>query len=424
MKKVSQFFLVLFLIIFVSVPFYWLTRGKTSPQVSIVEARILELPEKSYPTLKIALEYIRQGKPELAAALVWDLFTGGSLQKKFDSAATDQFPLRMPLITFSKSVDRQIINLVYKISDDRVIPADMTSDIYIVLDKDALINPPGTLDAMSFEKIDERLDNYQEIVSTFPDINFYIYYFETLQFSSAHPLNLYFAHADKGQAFAYFQANLSDEITLGTMPLEGLTDHFVNYYRTDHHWNVNGILNGYKGIYKLLSTNYVNIPAMMTPSAMITFPSIEFQGTLARKTLYPIRGDEFVGFTAEFPTCKIFDRGVEGDYDYRDEYLNGEYSTTPYTSHYELFFGTQTGLLEYSCDTDTDRDILIIGDSFSRPLISLIATQYKHTWFIDLRQDEEFTLSSFLRDSHVEDILIIGDYDVVFMNTDQWEIKP
>jgi len=424
MKKVNQFFLLLFFIIILSVPAYWLIRGKPTTQVSIVEGRVLGLPEKSYPTLKIAMEYIRQGKPELAAVLVWDLFTGGSLQRKFDGAATDQFPFRVPLIMFSKAVDRQIINLSYLVTDDEIIPADMTSDIYIIPDKEALIYSPSRLKTDSFEAIDERLKNYQEITSAYPDINFYIYYLETLEFSKFNPLNKYFAQADKGQSFDYFQSNLPNQINLGALSLTGLDDHLVKYYRTDHHWNTRGILEGYNGIYGMLSKNYANIPKKLTPSAMITFPGIEFLGTLARKTLSPIRGDTFTGFEAEFPTCVVRDQGIEGDYDYGDEYLAGDYSTTPYTSHYEYYFGNQTGLLEYDCETTTNRNILIIGDSYTRPLVALIATQYRHTYYIDFRQDKEFTLSNFLKGHHVEDILIAGGPNVVFMDTNYWMLKP
>jgi hypothetical protein len=424
MKKMSQFLLLIFFFIVTSVPVYWLTKGDAAPEVSIIEARILELPEKSYPTLKIALDYIREGRPEQAIALVWGLFTGGSLQTKFDSAARDQFPLRMPLIMFSKAIERQIIQFAYAFTNDTVIPADMTSGIYIILEDEALIYPPSTLDASRFDQIDERLDNYVELTTTYPEINFYIYYLETMQFSRFNPLNKYFAKADNGQGLEYFQSHLTDQINLGFLLLEGFEDHLTNFFRTDHHWNTNGILRGYNGIYQLLSSNYEGIPPMLTPSAMITFPGIEFLGTFARRTLYPLTGDPFTGFEAEFPECKTFNQGIEGVFDHREEYLAGEYSTTPYTSHYGLYFGTQTGMLEFDCETETERNILVIGDSYVRPLIALIATQYDHTYFVDLRQEAGFTLSDFLTDHQVEDILLVGGNEVLFMDTEEWIMHP
>ncbi len=424
MKKFSLYFLVIFFILLVSVPGYWLLRGKPAAEVSIIEGRVLGLPEKSYPTLKIALDYIQQGEPEKAISLVWDLYTGGSLQKKFDGAVTDQFPFRMPLIIFAKAVDRQIINLSYRFSDDDVIPADMTSEIYIMLKHDALIVPPGSFDQNIRNNIDHRLANYKDIASRYPDLNIYIYYLETLPYSQYHPLNAYFSNADQGQGFEYFQSNLPEKINLDFMPLDNVEGHLKNYYRTDHHWNVNGILGAYKGIYDLISNDKTDFPRKLSSTTLIPFPDIEFLGSYARKTLYPLKGDDFIGYEAEFPICVIKDQGVPGDYDFRDEYAAGNYPTTAYTDHYGTYFGSQKGLLEYICETQTDRNILIIGDSYTRPLVALIASHYHHTFFVDLRQNIDFTMSDFTQNHTIDDFLIVSDYEVVFMDTDQWMIQP
>ena len=424
MKKTNQFVLSLFFIILISIPGYWLVRGKPSSQVSIVEGRVLGLPESSYPTLKIALDYIKQGEPQKAVVLVWNLYTGGSLQKKFDGAATDQFPFRMPLIKFAKAVDRGIIKLSYLQSGDDVIPADMTSEIYIMLNQEALILPPGILDEITIDKINERLQNYQEIATSFPEINFYIYYLETLPFSLYHPLNEFFSEADEGQSFNYFRSKLTDRINLGYMPLNGVDDHLQHYYRTDHHANTAGIFEAYRGIYDLLSINYANIPSQFTPSSMVNFPDIAFWGTFARRTLYPIRGDEFIGFLADFPICAVSDQGVVGVYDSREKYLQGEYPTELYVDHYGAYFGSQQGLLEYHCETQTNRNILIVGDSYARPLVNLIANHYKHTFYVDLRQNSDFSLSEFTSSHDIDDFLIVSDYEVVFLDTEQWKIHP
>ena len=118
------------------------------------------------------------------------------------------------------------------------------------------------------------------------------------------------------------------------------------------------------------------------------------------------------------------DQGVEGKFDFRDEYLNGNYPTTPFLDHYAAYFGAQKGLLEYHCDTMTDRNILIIGDSYIRPLVPLIASQYEHTYFLDLRQKPDFSLSNFTSKHHIDDLLVASDYEVVFLDTEQWKINP
>lgn len=423
MKKAYQFILIIFFILILSVSFFWLFRGKPMPTESLVEGRVLGLPENSYPTLKIALDYIQQGRFDLALNLVIDLYTSGSLQNKFDRAIADQFPLRMPLILFSKAVDRAIIQLSYAFTDDNIFPADMTSDIYIIPDLQALIYPPKTIKEEDYASIENRIANYYDLVSLFPNQNFYIYYLEILEFSPINPLLRFFPKADMGQSYSYLEAHLPEEIKSDIFELTEMNDHLEYFFRTDHHWNTNGILKGYRSIYGLLSINYANIPPILEPTSMVPFPDIEFKGTLARKTLYPIQGDDFIGFEADFPECIIKENGEIKKLDFREEYLRGDYSTTPFLGHYGLYFGTQEGIINYDCAVNSDRNILIIGDSHARPLVALIATQYKQTYFMDLRQDENFILTDFLHEYHIEDILIVGGPNVIFLNDQLWEIS-
>jgi hypothetical protein len=424
MSRISKFFLGVFFLIILMVPVYWVSGKKAASEVSVIEGRVLEAPGKSYPTLKVALDYLKQGRPDKAAKLVWGLFTEGSLQRKFDSAATDQFPVRMPLIQFSKAIDRKIIDFSYSFSRENVIPADMTSDIFFDRDREALFFAPEVIDTASFEKIDQRIANYAEIARLYPHINLYLLFHETLSYSQANPLNEYFPNSDRGQSYAYFKESLGYQISIGEMLLPSMDMHLEDYYRTDHHWKTEGILKAYDIAYNLLSTNFADISEKLVISDPVSLPGVEFLGTLARKSLYPISGDEFKIFDANLPECKITDNGVEGVYDLRNDYLAGNYSLNPYTDYYGEFFGTQMGLLEYHCENTTNRNILIIGDSYARPLVALIASHYSHTYFVDLRQNKEFSLSNFISNHPIEDLLVIGDNQVAFLDPDQWSITP
>lgn len=422
-KRSSQIILIIFFIILYSAPIYLLFKPSPPSQLSLIEDRVLGLPKKSYPTLKIAIEYIQQDRFDLAFDLVWDLYTEGALQRKVDLAVTDLFPLRMSMILFSKALDRNIIKVSYQFTNDTAIPADMTSGLFIMLDEKVLMYPPATLGKTDQIRIQQKLKNYYELTSAFPEVNFYIYYIETLEFSPLNPLNNFYPKADKGQAFEDFKEDLPEKISVEMLSFESLEEHLRNFYRTDHHWNTNGILKGYDEIYDLLTEKYPNIPDKLVPTEMVTFDDIQFQGTFDRLTLYPIPGDTFTGFKADFPTCEVKEDGIVGQYNSRDKYLQGEYSTLPYVSHYGLYFGTQKGMIEFDCEVNADRNILIIGDSYARPLVSLLASQYKHTFFVDLRQNQDFTLSGFLSQYPVKDILFVGGPNVIFLDNNQWNVK-
>jgi len=424
MKHSRNFILVLFFLTLFSISGYWILRGKPEAEVSIIEGRVLGLPESGYPTLKIALDYIKHGETQKALNLVWNLYTEKSLQIKFDGAVRDQFPLRMELINFSKGVERGIIKLTYLFLDDEAIPADMDSDIYILSEEGALIASPGSFTNENIENINTHFKNFQNVISKFPEIKIDIFYIDTLPYSDIHPLNKFFPDADRGQGFSYFKSNLPEQISLAQLSIHSIDDHLQSFFRTDHHWNTNGIIAAYHKIFELISTNFDEIPPQMVKSEVVTFPGIEFLGSYARKTLYPLKGDAFIGFTANFPTCIVKDQGVIGSFDNRDLYLRGDYPTDSYLDHYAAFFGSQKGLLEYICDTETDRNILIVGDSYARPLVALIAAHYSHTYFIDPRQHSNFSLTDFVEEHTIDDLLFIVNYQMIFTDTELWLIRP
>jgi len=94
-------------------------------------------------------------------------------------------------------------------------------------------------------------------------------------------------------------------------------------------------------------------------------------------------------------------------------YFAGDYSTIPYTNQFNEFYGKVTDLIEYTFDNDSDKNLLIIGSSFRNALDPLLASHY-----------QDFSLSKFLEEHDVNDILIVGDDEVAFEDIEYWKINP
>lgn len=105
------------------------------------------------------------------------------------------------------------------------------------------------------------------------------------------------------------------------------------------------------------------------------------------------------------------------------EYLAGNYSIVPYFNHYQTYFGKQTDLIDYVFENQKERNLLIIGSSFTRPLQPLLAAHYHHTYVVDLRKYVDFSLSEFIKEYPVDDVLIIGENVVAFQSM-EWSITP
>ncbi len=406
-------------------PFSLPFEADTAQQTAVIKQGTLErTPSQNAPNLTSAIKLIREGKIAEGLNILINLFTNSAFVQKFENLITDKVPFRVSAIRFSRAIDRAIIKLAYGFTNDSIIPADMTSGIYYDTKFEQLLFTPTFFNLDAKRSIDARIENYEELIRSNPNINFYLYYHQTLKNSAHHPLNEIFIDADNGQAFKYFEQELPAGLTIKTFLLESHKDHLDYYYRTDHHWRVNAIIRVYQEIYNMLSANYPDISSPLIINELESFPQINFLGFMARQTLYPIRGDEFIVEKITIPDHELIESGQKIEKNRRSVYFEGNYSTVPYINHYNAFYGEVTDLIEYTFKNTSDRNLLIIGSSYQNSLDPLLASHYKKTYCIDLRYYTDFSLSSFLKEHKVNDILIIGDNDVAFQDIDFWKINP
>jgi len=355
-----------------------------------------------------------KGNIHEASLVFWGQFFDRSFQKKVEMATSDQFPFRFPLIHLSKAIDRKLIKLSYSPLADPAFPADMKSGYFITHDESRLIPGVNVYNEDVKKIIRDRIQNYQVLINEHPNQHFYIFYHQLWEDSKYHPLNRFFSGADQGQSIEYFKQNKPDGLILGMMMFSSLEDFEDSYYKTDRHWNNQGIFKAYDGIYTLLSQNYPDISPPLSHQVIENFPDIEFLGSMARNTLYPIKGDQFEVAKYNLPPYTILRNGVRVQNGKSSEYLRGEYSTNDYINHYSLYYGGDARILEYIFENNSKRNLLLLGNSFNNPLKPLLAYHYHHLYSIDLRHTKTFSLSEFLSTHPVDDILIIADHEVLF----------
>lgn len=423
--KISSFILVLFFIILLAVPLSLPFESDSGQENAVLKQGALEqTPSQNAPNLSFALSLIQEGKIGEGLDVLVRLFTSGEFVQKFENLINDKVPFRVSAIRFSKAIDRGIIKFAYGFTNDRVIPAEMTLDFYYDTEFEQLLFTPTLFDSHAKEVIDERIQNYEELIQMHPAQNFYLYYHQTLQNSEFHPLNQVFFEADNGQSLNYFEQNLPNGLTFEKFLLTSHEDHLNYYYRTDHHWRVNAIIRAYHEIYVMLSKNYPDMSQPLKISTTIKFPDINFLGMMARRTFFPVRGDEFVVEDLIIPAHELIESGLKIDDIRRSIYFEGKYSTVPYINHYNAFYGEVADLIEYNFHNSSGRNLLIIGSSFQNSVDPLLASHYDKTYCVDLRYYTDFSLSTFLSEHEVNDILIIGDNEVAFQDVEYWKINP
>ena len=300
------------------------------------------------------------------------------------------------------------------------------TDIYKIRGYNVLIGGPSRYTTKEQEIIEGKIEQYKTIIQAHKDINFHAFYLELIENSPYHPVNSELKNPDAGRSFDFFAANKPKRLKLDALRMNSFADHLKYYYRTDHHWNVYGVLQGYKQIYQLLAESYPEISPMITTGEIYTFPDIAFLGRWADLLDYNIKKEPFSVYLANLPPYRIYDReGNEIDYNSKDEYLAGQYPKDKYADHYGNYYGSDVDFLDYVSENGSDRNLLIIGDSFTNAIEPLLASHYHHTYCVDIRKypDYQWSFSEFVSQYDVDDVLILGGASVVLYQW-RWSIQP
>ncbi|MDW7755744.1 MAG: hypothetical protein SCH68_11320, partial [Brevefilum sp.] len=316
---VALFFLTIFL-----VPLTYF--GGENPQtINWVEGRVMvdfELGQRGFVS---SLKALISGDPEPLKAVIDQQFVKRSFLKNIEAAAADQFPLRLSAIRTAKFVDRLVIQLSYAFLPDPAIPADMQDEYYIVRGEPVLIPAPERLRQSTFNVIDERIKNYRSLLAAHPEVNFYVYSIERIQNSKHHPLYAYFDNLEGGQYLDYFRDHKPEGLILGGFSINSFDDHLRYFYQTDHHFNDRGILLAYQQIHEMLSANYPDISGVRHYDHFIGIEGVDFRGTAARKSFYPLREIVFEVVDYTLPPHKVYEYGEEITYGSSADYLAGIY---------------------------------------------------------------------------------------------------
>lgn len=422
-NKSSIFLIFIFFLILFSVSGFWIIRGENPDEKTLLEGRYLKDFNQIDCKFYLFLKGLFQADLNSTNQTPTEELTCQDFQNEFEEAASDQFPFRNELIKTAKEIDRQIIDQAYTFTQDPVIPADINSNFYITQDNIAFIEAPEEFDESLFDIIDYRINNYSSLMETYPDINFYVYYIERIQNSQYSPLNQILDVVDDRLYYEYFLQNRPSDLTIKALLISSYDDHLKYFYRSDHHWNIHGILLAYEDIYAMIKQNFPEISEFRYYKDIISFPDINFQGSAARLTHYPFEGEKFEVVDYDLPPHKVFIDNKLENYGNRDQYFSGNYSNEPYFDHYNTFFGRDYALIEFVFDSQQDRNLLIIGNSYDNALVPLLASHYHKTYSIDLREFSDFSLSEFLAEHPVDDIIIIGENSVVF-SRERYYIQP
>lgn len=414
-------FITILLAILISPMVYWFSLNGNWNEDSILEERkLVSFPSLSFRDFKTAVKRIFQGLYDQAGELFFDKFLDGSFQNKMNTAASEQMLLRIPLVEISKMFERTVIKSAYLALPDQALPASFDSGLYITRDSSNLMQDPALFTQAEKEAVDLRLANYRDLLADYPDINLYVFNIDTLPYSPYHPVSPYFPQADNGQSLQYFLENKPSELRFENFPLTSFKEYQDHFFKTDQHWNIYAAMQAYQQIYQMLQENYPDISPMLQVESYKKVDGVEFLGSLARKSLFPIEADILEYVDVDMPDYSTYVNGELTNYGGRENYLKGIYNHDKYFNHYRGFYGSAQVTIQYHFENGSDRNLLMIVSSHSRTIQMYLASHYRDSYVIDMRYEENSskTLGEYIDEYQITDVLILGQAMITYYSTD------
>ena len=181
-----------------------------------------------------------------------------------------------------------------------------------------------------------------------------------------------------------------------------------DYFKTDHHWNVDGATKAYQAI-----TKGMDLMTTLPSGHLRKEDQHDYYGSLARKTTlaYAPTGDRLDYYAPAF--FKGIDVCYEGACDrpvIDESFVKQE---GDYVDRYEVFLQGNHGIMSMRSKANQDRPtILVLKDSFANPVLPFLAKS-ANLEVVDIRYvPKSFDVSRFAKQKQVDSVLFLHNANI------------
>lgn len=214
-----------------------------------------------------------------------------------------------------------------------------------------------------------------------------------------------------------FLSKLDPSVKTDALLINSFTDYYNKFYITDHHWNHEGFNEAYLDIVRMFNENYSDIVPFELEGKYV-FEDVEFHGSLSRTHADYTTSDLFGLYYYNMPqhsviTDRAISYGAKSSLSKKiKEYSEGKFNTASGYYHYTDFFRV---CKEITLDEgNTGRNLLLIGDSYSLPLLEIVGCYFDNTYvrYEDRGWNnfpEELLYEDFIKENNITDVLVIEE---------------
>lgn len=374
----------------------------------------------SYP---VTFLLVRSGKKSVVMTDNWQFFTpvkennivdkiNNSINSKkvsIENRITNYFPFYVSLNELYENSNYLTNSMIYK--DNVPIKANSDGDLLFYNKKDNFYYLESPYSKKDLDKkLNSQIEFYNKLANEGIDLSIYIptnYELTTLKEDN---LNEYIDRFEKG---------LNDNIKVSHMNVTSIDDYKDKFYATDHHWTINGAIDGYDSIMDMLGADKIN------NFNYKNYEQVKFYGSMAKTAMLKNNYDYLKDIDIKLNyDVKINGGSVTKTFKPRDLKIK---NNNDYYDYYVQYFDGQYAEVMYDYHNDNKDNLLILADSYAWQIDYLIASSFNKTYVVNLRygkyQTEKLDIKKYIEDNDIDKVLVLCEGELVLFDNDNYNME-
>ena len=352
-------------------------RNKSLPGIMLIGASWLTLTLASWFSAPKEISFSERRKLEQFPGITWDSVLSGEFMEGFEKYTLDQFPLRDTFRTV-KAMNAFYI-FFQKDNNDIYIADGYAAKLEYPLKEDSIRSA-----AQKFTYIYERYMKGKDnkiFLSLVPDKGYF------LAEKNSYP------SMDYDRLFSIMETNMPFAQYVDITEALKLSD----YYKTDTHWRQEEILDGANTLADALGIERSGLEDYTKMKA-----DIPFYGVYYGQSALPLKSEPLYYLTNEtLEGAIVYNEETEKESKIYD--MNKLGSRDPY----EIFLSGAAALLYIeNPKATTDRELIVLRDSFGSSIVPLLVHGYKKITLVDIR---------YIQSDIIGDYINFDNQDVLFL---------
>ena len=341
-------------------------------------------------------------------------FTDGSFQDNLESHLADAVPLRSNVLLANAALQRTSIAEMAGLMGYEVYPTFFGSDFVYSTASDAVYQAPLTQDRCNVRAMEKSLSSYNKFAESHPELRCFFAMPTRSNALSFEPFTSLVSSPVTNQFYdGVVAGTLGSSITPVDITVKSFDDFDRTYFRTDHHWTIDGAYNAYCTLATALGYG----DELVVPDEALLYENAQFNGSNARQGLEAAQeADAFMDYEFDLPAFTLTVDGEPTDTAHLANfrrYTTGNYSTVPFFNYYSNYFHSDHGLMTIQVEEERGRgSLLIVGDSYTNPIERLFTAHYDTVYVYDPRHATE-SLSEFVAHTEVGDVVVCLCYQTL-----------